>query len=165
MLSFDYHLLNVSACCLLHVHSRNSNFAMYPRTNISRIKSIIRRYLINWGLVRHICVSKLAIIDSNNGLLLGRRRAIIWTNAEILLIGLLETNCSEIVIEISTFSFKKMLLKMSSGTWRPSCLGHILLMSSSRMCPVCVCECLCWLTVAKYVIIIDHDIPIRGSIH
>ena len=78
---------------------------------------------IKWGWVTHICVSKLAIIASDNGLSPGRRQAIIWTNAGILLIGPLRTNFSEISIEIHTFSFTKMLLKMSSGKWRPFCLG------------------------------------------
>ena len=35
----------------------------------------------------HICVSKLTIIGSDNGLSPSRRQAIIWTNAWILLIG------------------------------------------------------------------------------
>ena len=34
----------------------------------------------------HICISKLTIIGSDNGLSPGRRQAIIWTNARILLI-------------------------------------------------------------------------------
>ena len=55
------------------------------------------------------------IIDSDNGLSPGRRQAIIWTNAGVLLIGPLEANFSEILIDIYTFSFKKILLKMSSG--------------------------------------------------
>ena len=76
----------------------------------------------HWGRVTHICVGKLTIIGSDNGLSPGRRQAIIWNNA-ILLIGHLGTNFSEILIEIHTFSFKKMDLKMSSGKWRPSCLG------------------------------------------
>ena len=71
----------------------------------------------------HICVGNLTIIGSDNGLSPGRRQAIIWTNAGILLIGPLGTNFSEIVIEIHTFSFKKIHLKMSSGKWRPFCLG------------------------------------------
>ena len=70
----------------------------------------------------HICVSKLTIISSDNGLSPGRRQAIIWTNAGILSIEPLGTNFSEILIEIHTFSFKKMHLKMSSGKWRPFCL-------------------------------------------
>ena len=40
----------------------------------------------------HICVGKLAIIGSDNGLSSGRRQAIIWTNAEILLIDPSSTN-------------------------------------------------------------------------
>ena len=35
----------------------------------------------------HVCVTKLTITGSDNGLLLVRRQAIIWTNAGILLIG------------------------------------------------------------------------------
>ena len=35
----------------------------------------------------HICVGNLTIIGSDNGLLPGRRQAIIWTNAGILIIG------------------------------------------------------------------------------
>ena len=71
----------------------------------------------------YICINKLAIIGSDNGLSPGRCQAIIWTNAGILLIGPLGTNFSEILIEIYKFSFKKMHLKMSSGYWRPSCVG------------------------------------------
>ena len=71
----------------------------------------------------HICISKLNIIGSDNGLSPRRRQAIIWANAGILLIGPLGTNFSEIFIEIYTFSFKKMYLKKSSGEWRPFCLG------------------------------------------
>ena len=42
--------------------------------------------LTHWGRVTHICVSNLTIIGSDNGLSTGRRQAIIWTNAGILLI-------------------------------------------------------------------------------
>ena len=73
--------------------------------------------------MRHICVSELTIIGSDNGLSPGQRQAIIWTNAGILLIRTSGTNCSDIFIEIDVFSFKKMHLKMSSGKWRPFCLG------------------------------------------
>ena len=80
-------------------------------------------WLTHWGREMHICVGKLTIIASDNGLSPGWRQAIIWTNAGILLIGPLGTNCNEILIEIHTFSFKKMHLKMSSAKWRPCCLG------------------------------------------
>ena len=71
----------------------------------------------------HICVNRLAIIGSDNGLPPDRRQAIIWTKAGLLLIGPLGTNLSEILIEIDTISFNKMYLKMSSAKWRPFCLG------------------------------------------
>ena len=79
--------------------------------------------LTHWGRVTHICVSKLTIIGSDNGLSPDRHQAIIWTNDGVSLIGPLGTNFSEIVIKIHTFSFKKMHLKMSSEKRRPFCLG------------------------------------------
>ena len=78
--------------------------------------------LTHWGWVTHICVGKLTIIGSDNGLSPGRRQAIIWTNVGILLIRPLGTNFNEILIEIHTFSFKKMHLKMLSAKWQPFCL-------------------------------------------
>ena len=84
--------------------------------------------LIHWGRVMHICVSKLTIIDSDNGLSPGRRQAIIWTNADVLLIWPLGTNFSGILMEIYIFSIMKMHLKLSSGIWRPFCLGLNVLM-------------------------------------
>ena len=80
----------------------------------------------HWGRVTHMCVSELTIIGSDIGLSPGRRQAIIWTNAGILLIWHLGTNFSEISIEIHTFSLKKMHLKMSSGNG-----GHLV---SASMC-------------------------------
>ena len=92
-----------------------------PRMEISISYSCFS--LSHWGRATHICVNKLTIIGSDNGLSPGRRQAIIRTNAGILLIGPIGTNFSEILIKIHTFSFKKMNLKMSSGKCRPSCLG------------------------------------------
>ena len=84
---------------------------------------VISGTLTHWGRVMHICIVKLTMIGSNNGLSPGRRQAIIWTNARILLIGPLGTNFSEILIGIQTITFKKMHLKMLSAIWRPFCLG------------------------------------------
>ena len=89
--------------------------------------------LTHWGRVTHICVVKLTIIGSDNGLSPGRRQAIIWTYAGIMLIGPLGTNFIEILIGIQTFSFKKMHLKMSSAKWRPFCLGINVLIGLSMM--------------------------------
>ena len=81
----------------------------------------------------HICIGKLTLIGSDNGLLPGQCQAIVQTNAGLLLIGPLGTNFSEILIEIHIFSFKKMHLKMSSGKWRPFCLGLNVLLYSVIM--------------------------------
>ena len=75
--------------------------------------------LTHWGRVTHICVSKLTIIGSDNGLSPGQRQAIIWTNAVILLIRPLGTKFSKILVEIYNFSFKKMHLKRLSAKWWP----------------------------------------------
>ena len=79
--------------------------------------------LTHWGRETHTCISKLSIIGSDNGLSPGRRQTIIWTNAGILSIGPIGTILNEILIIIHTFSFKKIHFKMSSGKWRPFCLG------------------------------------------
>ena len=79
--------------------------------------------LTHWGRVTHICINKLTIIASDNGLSPGRRQAIILTNVGILLIRSLGTNFSEILGEIHSFSFSKMHLKMSSAKWRLFGLG------------------------------------------
>ena len=81
--------------------------------------------LTHWGLVTHVCVSNLTIIGSDNGLSPGRRHVIIWTNAEILLIGSLWTNFNE--IEIHTFSLKNafnyVVWKMATILSRPQCVN------------------------------------------
>ena len=59
----------------------------------------------------------------------GRCHAIIWTNAGILLIGLLGTNCNKILIEIYIF-IQENAFEMSSGKWRPFCLRLNVLMTS-----------------------------------
>ena len=91
--------------------------------------------LTHWGRVTHICVSEPTSIGSDNGLSPGRRQAIIWTNAGILLIGPLGTNFSQIVIEIQTFSLRKMRLKISSVKRQPFCIGLNVLIHVSKMVP------------------------------
>ena len=79
--------------------------------------------LTHWGGVTHIRIGKLIIIGSDNSLSPGRRQAIIWTNAGMLLIAPLGTNVNEILNGIQKFSLKKMRVKMSSVKWRPFCLS------------------------------------------
>ena len=83
----------------------------------------VQPVLTHWGRVTHICVGKLTIIGSNNGLSPRRWQAIIWTNAGILLIRTLGTTFSEILTKIHIFSFKKVHFKMSSAKWQPFCPG------------------------------------------
>ena len=80
-----------------------------------------------WELAHMIKDGWLSSVITANTI--GRRQAIIWTNAGILLFGPLRSNFSEILIEIDTFSFKKMHLKRLSAKWRPFCLGLNVLMA------------------------------------
>ena len=105
---------------LLHLISSIQKYYIYSEHNEQLLK---KNCLTHWGRMTHICVIRLTIIGSDNGLSPDRRQAIIWTNAGLLLIGPLGTNFSEILIEILTFSFKKMHLKASSAKRRPFCLG------------------------------------------
>ena len=96
------------------------------------------RSLTHWGRVTHIYVGNVTIIGSDNGLSPGRRQAFIWTNVGLLSIATLGTNFSEILIEIQTFSYKKMHLIISSGKWRPFCLGLNVLNPSSQKTRTCL---------------------------
>ena len=112
LIELDYELIKLlwkAPCCF--------------STKASATTILINTWLTHCGRVTHICVSKLTIIGSDNGLSPGRRQAIIWTNAGILLIRTLGTNFSEILRAIHAFLFKKMHLQMSSAKWRPFCLG------------------------------------------
>ena len=74
--------------------------------------------LNHWGRMTHICVGNLIIIGSDNGLSPGRRQAIIWTIAGILLIRSLRIKFSEVLNKIHAFSFTKMHLncRMRKGS-------------------------------------------------
>ena len=77
----------------------------------------------------HICVGKVTIIGSDNGLSAGRHQAIIWTNAGILLLGPRRTNFSEILIEINMFSFQgnafvTVVYEMAAILSRPRCVDN-----------------------------------------
>ena len=87
--------------------------------NVDKMRDIKVHYNLIFTHMRQ----KLTIIDSDNGLSPDRHQAIIWTNSGLLLIGPLRINFSEILIEILTFSFKKMHLKVSSAKLCPFCLG------------------------------------------
>ena len=87
-------------------------------------------WLTHWGRVTHVWVSKLTIIGSDNGLT-GAKPLSEPMLEYCYLIGPLGTNFSEILIEILTFSFKKMRLKVLSVKRQPFCLGLNVLRSLS----------------------------------
>ena len=80
--------------------------------------------LTHWGWVMHICVRKLTIVGSDNGLSSRQHlhQAIIWANGAILSIIHRGAYFSDVFL-IQKFSLKKMHLKMSPAKWRPCCLG------------------------------------------
>ena len=110
------------ACCCLTAPSHNQNQWWLTIRDVQWHSSM-------GNMVRGVCwpsitkISFLIIIASDNGFWLGRRQAIIWSNAGILLIWPLGTNFREILIEIHISSFKKIHLKLSSAKCRPLCHG------------------------------------------
>ena len=110
--------------------------------------------LIEVEWVTDIWVSKITIIGSDNGLSPGRRQAIIWTNAGILLIGPLGTNFSEILINIITFHYRK-------------CIWKCRLQNGSRFSPTSMCQIAnslwpLWLQISWLVLIQGNAIlPVR----
>ena len=99
----------------------------------------------------YICISNVTIIGSDNGLSSCRCQAIIWTNAGILSIGPLRTNFNEILIEIHTFSLKKMHLKMLSGNWQPFCLGLNELIPTMNFKYSCLYQIWMWATYISMI--------------
>ena len=123
-------------------------------------------WLTHWGRAMHICGSKLTIIGSDNGLSPGRRQAIIWTIAGILLIEPLGTNFSENLIGIQTFSFKKMHLKISSAKWRPFCLGlNVLKLSLLWVPQEELTDNNIFLTFTLWTLLIWRSTPAKISAH
>ena len=66
-----------------------------PKPNVDKVSwrhmaSPNHNHLTHWDRVTHICINKLTIIGSDNGLVPNRHQAIIWINAGLLLIGPLE---------------------------------------------------------------------------
>ena len=129
---------NHSALCYRETHcvKTETHIDIFNITVFELQQNIYRcvtDFLTHWGRVTHICVGKLTIIDSDNGLSPGRRQAIIWTNTGILLNRTLGTNLSEILGKIHSCSFKKMHLKMSSAKGRLFSLGLNELMSMAAV--------------------------------
>ena len=95
------------------------------------LKAFVKSLLTHWGRVTHICVSQLITIVSDNGWPAPSHYLKQWWN---IVIWTREKKFQwKILIEIYTFSFTKMHLKMSSGKWRPSsiCLNMLTLVTQA----------------------------------
>ena len=82
----------------------------------------------------HICINKLDIIGSNDGLSPVLQQAIIWTNASTYC----QLDCCGISIKLPQFSFNKMHLKMLSVKW-PQCVKE-----DKNLCILHSQFCGCW---------------------
>ena len=78
-----------------HMASLGHNELIKRPNNSLLVTDQLAERLTHWGGVMHICVSKLSIIGSDNGLSPKRHQAIILTNAGFLSNGPLGTNFSE----------------------------------------------------------------------
>ena len=95
----------------------------------SGCREILIKSLTHWGRVTHICVSKLTIIGSDNGLSPDRRQAIIWTNAGILLIRIvgLQWNLKQnSCIFIKKNAFENVVCEIASILSRSQCVKPLL---------------------------------------
>ena len=99
--------------------------------NVSVPHFLITQSLAHWGRATHICVGKLTIIGSDNGLAPGRCQAIIWTSAGISLNGPLGTNFNETLIWIQHFHSRKCIWKcrLRNGVHlsQPQCVDNTIL--------------------------------------
>ena len=126
--------LNIRCIKLVEFLRQKSTMGNYflESDHFSRWQWHCTALLIHWGLVTHICVSKIAIIGSENGLSPDRRQAIIWTNAEMLLIGTfvhkLQCNCNRNQYILSQDNAFEYL----SANWRPFFLGLNLFTEPSK---------------------------------
>ena len=84
-----------------------------------------KRLLTHWGRVCIYASVNWVIIGSGNGLSPLRHEATTWLNAKIIVNWNPETKFTHILIEIETFPFKKMHLKMSSAKCWQFCLSLI----------------------------------------
>ena len=149
-ISIDIDLLRKSYDAPVPYLTMHRFVAEYTRVHISVTKYCSVLNLFDNSL-RSSCVGNLTIIGSDHGLSPGRRQATVWTNAGVLLIEPLGKNFSEIIIEIITFSFEKMRLKVSSVKRQPFCLGLNVLMH----CGICAIDLLITVDNATAYIIYD----------
>ena len=113
-------------------------------------KPLSQLMLTHWGRATHICVSKLTIIASDNGLLLGWRQAIIWNNAGILSIrNKLQWNFNQNSdIFFQENALESVVCEMVSILSRPQCVTF----PSVRFCGIFLRAVSLWLAKLLFCI-------------
>ena len=108
----------------------------------------------------HICIAKLTIIGSDNGLSPGRHQAIIWTTAGILLIGPLGTQFSEIFsrnsnILIQDIAFENVVCEKAAILSQPQCVN------ADMRCIAKVTETVLWYI---FIIPLNSEVSARDGV-
>ena len=154
-----------SGPCHRNVFTQKMHLTMFAKW---RIFCLGLHVLAHWAQETPICASKLTTIVSDHGFSPGRCQAIIWTNAGILLTGLLGINLSEILIGVYIFSVTKMHLKIS-GKRRQFSLGLNALTDFplDKMAPVladAIFKCISWMKMITVRLKCHCKIVPRGPI-
>ena len=118
---------------------------------LSHVRLVTRSCGQDWcGLtnrVTHICVSKINIIGSDNGLAPGGCQAVIWNNAGVSLNEPLRANFSEIFIifinfhSIKCIAFENVVCQTSAILSRPQCVNSLCSMNHEIWTGVCCALC------------------------
>ena len=92
--------------------------------NMVKYNTILHTALTHWGRVTHICVGKLTIIGSDNGLSPGRRQAIIWTIAGRNIVNWTLGNKLQWNLKRNSYIFiQENAFENVVWKWRPFCLS------------------------------------------
>ena len=108
----------------------------------------------------HICISKIVIIGSDNGLSPGRRQAIIWSNAGILLIRALGINFSGIrnqYIFIQENASENVVCKMASISSRSHWVNLYQLESYATELVIIRDDVMTWKRFPHYWILLENS--------
>ena len=113
--------------------------------------------LTHWGRVTHICVGKLIVIGSDNGMSPDRRQAIIWPTAGLLSIGPLAN--------IFQWKFNKNTTIFIEENARENVVCEMAFILSRPQCVKCIRNTvykkykLCYQTMRSIVSICENEAP------
>ena len=108
-----------------HHREFNSCIFQFTQTMLHNVHTALQP-LTHWGRATHICVGKVTIIGSDNGLSPDRRQAIIWTNAGLFSIGSCEHISVKIQSKYHNFHWRKC-------TWKCRLRNGVHIVSASML--------------------------------